>query len=217
MKFGQKGSKGGVLKEIKDTFEDIGSDVVSGARNALSDSFKDFSDPFGGNSANPARNPFDMGGQNGFDNFDKFGGPESFGKNPFGQEKKEPSRPRKIEMVFNYREAVQERQIMNEIRELMKAVKQEIEMLKMENNGLVQDIAKLTVEGMPSKPGIYHLRFLEFIIKILRTIRKKVSEGRLWVDATAEKRNKRKFKGLAKSKGTSFSMSKELTQANTPG
>ena len=90
-------------------------------------------------------------------------------------------------------------------------------MLKIENSGLVNDISKLTVEGLPTKPGIYHLRFLEFIIKILRTIRKKVSEGRLWLDASFEKKNKKKFRSLAKSKGTRFSMSKELTQANTPG
>lgn len=220
MKFAQKSSKGGVLKEIKDTFEDIGSDIVGGTKNAFSDSFKDFADPFSSNpsSMNKSPNPFDMGGNNGFDNFDKFGnGFEQFGKSPFGQEKKEPTRPRKIEMVFNYREAVEERKVMSEIRELMKAVKQEIEMLKIENSGLVNDVSKLTVEGLPSKPGIYHLRFLEFIIKILRTIRKKISDGRLWLDASFEKKNKKKFLSLAKRKGTAFSMSKELTQANTPG
>jgi hypothetical protein len=219
MKFSQKSSKSGPLKEVKNAFEDIGSDVIKGTKNAFADSFSDLNNQFfdapQARSQNP--NPFNQPG-GGFDGFDQFGkGFESFGKLPYGQEKKEPVRPRKIEMVFNYREAVEERRLMSEIRELMKSVKQEIEMLKMENSGLVDDISKMTVEELPAKPGIYHLRFLEFIVKILRSIRRKVSEGRMWLDASFEKKGKRKFRSLAKRKGTSFSMSKELTQANTPG
>ncbi|MFA6005091.1 MAG: DUF5660 family protein [Patescibacteria group bacterium] len=219
MKFGQKSSKGGPLKEIKNAFEDIGSDVVGGVKNAFTDSFQDLNNSFFNSPAStPKSDPFNQSPGSGFDGMDQFGkGFEQFGKSPFGNEKKEPVRPRKVEMIFNYREAVEERRVMSEIRELMKSVKQEIEMLKMENSGLVSDISKMTVEELPAKPGIYHLRFLEFIIKILRSIRRKMSEGRLWLDASFEKKGKRKHRSLAKRKGTAFSMSKELTQANTPG
>ena len=89
MKFSQKSSKSGPLKEIKNAFEDIGADVVKGTKNAFSDSFKDLNDQFFNAPPAPRNpNPFAQGPSGDFDNFDQFGkGFESFGRSPFGQEK----------------------------------------------------------------------------------------------------------------------------------
>lgn len=146
--------------------------------------------------------------------------------NPFSQErftpapsfeKKEPKRIRRSEVVFNRLEAQEQARLGRDLEQLMKEVKKEIELLKVQDKSLIEDLSKLTLTELPKTPGIYHLRFLEFIIKLLRSIRQKISEGRMWLQASFDKKRQKKFWSMAKKKGTKFSMSKELSQANIPG
>ena len=166
----------------------------------------EFNDKFGG-----VDNPFGTG----MDPFAEFGKMPEFGtQNPFEkQQKKEPVRIRRQEVLFNR----QEQGIMQEMRMLLKEVKKELDAVKVQEASLVSDITKLTLNDSNEKPGIYHLRFLEFIIKLLRSIRKKISEGRMWLDASYQKRKQKGFLGRAKKHGTAYSMSKEMSQSNLPG
>lgn len=207
MKTSQKTAKGGFLKELKSSFEAFGDDFTQNAKSSLSDTFNDFnSQLFGANSPqSPDRtrsmdNPF---------------APERFGN--FKQEKKEPKRIRRSEVVFNYLERQEQQRLNSEMQHLMREVKREVDMLKVQNQGLVNDISKLALSEVPKNAGIYHLRFIEFVIKLLQTIHKQISEGRLWLQATAGKKQQRSYRALAKKKGTSYSKSQELTQANIPG
>jgi hypothetical protein len=215
MKTSQKTAKGGALKELRQFGEEFRDDFLDQGKKAVGGALSDFgSQLFGdyGSQQKPDNNPF--GSMDRMNPFDR--GPESFGR--FGkQEKKEPKRARKIEVVFNRSEFMAERAVMNQIKELIKQVKNEVEALKMQDAALVKDIAALSINEMPERAGIYHLRFLEFVIKLLQGIRKKVSEGRMWLAATFDKKNAKKHKGRSKSLGTQFSMSRELTQSTNPG
>jgi len=207
MKTSQKTGKSGLLKELKDSFETFGDDFVAGAKNTVKDSFSDFNSQLFGGNVPPA--PDRMGNAD-----------NPFGREPFGgrmPEKKEPKRIRRSEVVFNYLERQEQSRLNSEIQQLMREVKREVDLLKVQNSGLVADISKLTLNEVPKSAGIYHLRFMEFVIKLLQAIRKQVSEGRLWLQTGTAKRQARSFRALAKRKGTQFSQSRELTQANLPG
>jgi len=130
---------------------------------------------------------------------------------------REPKRIRRTEIVFNYSEKKEQVELNKQLSEMINQVKKELSLLKKEDKALVDDISKVTMVDLPKNAGVYHLRFLEFIIKLLQSIRLKISEGRLWLQTTFEKKSKKKFWQMAKTKGTKFSMSRELTQANTPG
>lgn len=191
MQFSQKPNKSNTIKE-KNPFEglDLGS---------LTD---DSQAPFSLDS-----DSFDT------NNFENFPGLSPFEKSNV----KEPKRARKIEMIFNYKEYAEERQIVSELKELLKAVKKEVKTLEKKTTSLSKEVVALTLKEQSTKPKIYDIRFLELVVRLLRNLIKTVTEGKMCLEISSERIKAKKFRGLAKKKGTSFSMSRELTQANTPG
>ena len=116
--------------------------------------------------------------------------------------------------VFSLR-YIEERKQIDEIRQLIEAIKKEVEAIKSAGRSLVSeisDIEKITLSSMPEQPGVYHIRFLELILKILFTLKKKINESSSWMDALRSKKAKRgsAFMNNAKKKGTQYSMSQEL-------
>ena len=197
MKTSQKGDKSHILKEVKDSFETVGDDLWEDSGAAFKNSLSDInSQLFGSGEALE---------------------PEEFPWQKNREEKKEPKRVRRTEVVFNYLERQEQSRLNQELGQLMTEVKKEVELLKLQDKALINDLSKLTIGELPKNAGIYHLRFLEFIVKLLRSLRQKITEGRLWLQTTYDKKKQKKFWRMAKSKGTKFSMSKELTQANMPG
>lgn len=174
-----------------ETLRDVGTDVARGAANG----FKDigtgvFDQLFGMNQP-------DMGRSKEFPGY----------RQEHSQSKKRPE----IRNVWNFQQESESRMI----RELVKQVKEEIKLIKQADKALlneVKDIEKLTIESLPSKPGIYHIRFLEIVISVLKMLRAKINESRTWLMAIKSKRKKRgsAFAALSKKKGTQFSLSQEL-------
>ncbi len=131
------------------------------------------------------------------------------------------SRPRKsgnreIKTIFSF----QQEQETRTIRSLVEQLKQEVKLLKQADSSFIQevkDIEKLTIDSLPEKPGIYHVRFLELLISIIRTLRAKISESRTWLMAFQSKKKKRgsAFAVMSKKKGTQFSLSQELSNARS--
>jgi len=143
-----------------------------------------------------------------------FGG---YQETSLAQEKNDfsPRTQRQEFSLFNYNQYYEKEVIKKEIKELTEQVRKEITLLKKAESSLlndVKDIEKLSVEQLPEKPGIYHLRFLEVVLTILRALRAKVGESRTWLQAFVSKRKKRGslFMSLSKKKGTQFSLSQEL-------
>jgi hypothetical protein len=121
--------------------------------------------------------------------------------------------------VFSFRNVEEDRQL-KEIKELIEQIRQEVKMIKKADSALmseVSDIEKLTIDTMPEKPGIYHVRFLEVVLKVLELLRTKISESGTWMEALKSKKAKRgsAFSSNSKKKGTQYSMSQELSNARS--
>jgi len=122
--------------------------------------------------------------------------------------------------LFNYQEYYENQIIKRQIKELTEAIKKEIEIIKKSDKSLlseIKDIQKLAVDSLPDKPGIYHVRFLEIVLNILKALRARVGESRTWMQALLSKKKKRGslFVVLSKKKGTQYSLSQELSNARS--
>lgn len=122
--------------------------------------------------------------------------------------------------IFNYQEYYENTLIKKQIKELTEAIKKEIEMIKKSDSSLlneIHDVEKLTINDLPEKPGIYHVRFLELVLNILRTLRAKVGESKTWLQALMSKKKKRgsAFTVRSKKQGTQYSMSQELSNSRS--
>lgn len=190
----------------------------------------------------PAKNPLeslrDLGGTTAkktADSFAKIGGgmlDQFFGGNNqedddnfdsefnFNKEISKSKAKKQEVKVFNYQEYYETTLIKKQIQELTDAIKKEIEMIKKADASLindVRDVEKLTINDLPEKPGIYHVRFLELVLSILRTLRAKVGESKTWLQALMSKKKKRGslFAVRSKKSGTQYSMSQELSNSRS--
>ncbi|MBI2051256.1 hypothetical protein HYT33_00680 [Candidatus Roizmanbacteria bacterium] len=127
----------------------------------------------------------------------------------------EQPRTQRREQLFRYQE-YHEREIVREkVGELTELIRKEIKLLEKTDSSLiseVKDVEKLTVNPLPEKPGVYHVRFLEIILSLIRTIRLRIGESKTWLEALMTKKKKRGSLFVTRSKkmGTQYSLSSEL-------
>ncbi len=165
---------------------------------------------------NPLENLGDFGGgmlDQFFGNYEEDNNDELLTPENLAKLKKTPKK--KEGQVFSYTEYSETTLIKRKIQELTELIKREIDALKRENSSLlseVKDVEKLTVNELPEKPGIYHIRFLEVVLELIRQIRAKVGESRTWLEALMSKKKKRGslFAARSKKQGTQYSLSQEL-------
>ena len=144
---------------------------------------------------------------------------EEFGPDFAKKEVKKAQKKQEMK-VFNYNEYYEDTLVKKQIKELTQEIKKEIEALKKADASLiheVKDIEKLTIQELPEKPGIYHVRFLEIVLSILRVIRAKVGESKTWLQAMMSRKKKRGslFAVRSKKQGTQYSLSQELQSARS--
>ena len=130
-----------------------------------------------------------------------------------------PSKKQEFKL-FNYGEYYENELVKRQIKELSELIKKEVEMIKKADASLlneVKDIHNLTLDALPNKVGIYHVRFLEIVLNILRTLRQKIGESRTWLQALMSKKKKRGSLFMARSKkqGTQYSLSQEISNARS--
>ena len=138
------------------------------------------------------------------------------------KEQKKPEQPQmRLEggTLFSYQKIEEDRQIA-EIKELIKRIKQEVEMIKKADRALsseVKDIEKITFESLPERSCIYHVRVLEVFLRVLQNIRLKIGESKTWMEALMTKKAKRGslFASRAQKKGTQYSLSQEISTARS--
>ena len=121
--------------------------------------------------------------------------------------------------LFNYHEDIF---VKKRVEKLMIEVRQEIEALQKANQSFeakIKEIEKIALQPLPKNPGIYHIRFFEIILKILKSMRAKIGESRTWLEALSSKKKKRGslFAFRAKKKGTQYSLSEELKLTRQTG
>jgi len=136
------------------------------------------------------------------------------------KEQKKTRVPRQEFSIFSYQNYYEREVVKRQIKELTEQIKKEIEALKKADSSFlseIKDVEKLTIESLPDKPGIYHVRFLEIVLRILRSLREKIGESRTWLSAMVSRKKKRGslFMVLSKKKGTQYSLSQELTNARS--
>ena len=115
--------------------------------------------------------------------------------------------------LFSFRKVEEDRQI-EEIKELIQAIRREVQGIKQADAPLmreVKDIERLTIDSMPEQMGIYHVRFLEIVLKVLQSLRLKIGESNTWMQALVSKKAKRgsAFATRSKKAGTQYSLSQE--------
>lgn len=181
------------------------------------------SNPKTRSAVNPNKNPLETLGDIGGGMLDQF-----FGYNETDQDFEfAPQTPdakkkhaKKEFKLFNYTEYSESTLIKRKINELTDLIRKEIEFLKKENAALaseVKDVEKLTINELPEKPGIYHVRFLEVVLNVIKHLRAKVGESKTWLEALMSKKKKRGslFAARSKKQGTQYSLSQELTSARS--
>lgn len=135
------------------------------------------------------------------------------GRNPASPE--HTQRPLEIKrrspdvQLFSFRERQETIMIRDEVKKLVQQIKREILALERNQKGLLSDAARITMDALPEKPGIYHIRFLEWVLRTIHDLRIKVSESGNWFAMLSGKRSKMGYHGMAKKHGTSFTMSGE--------
>jgi hypothetical protein len=136
---------------------------------------------------------------------------------PSGEQKK---KLQKEANLFNYTSHHENVIVRDQIQKLIEQIKQEVQYIKKTDASLmneVRDIEKFTMETLSEKPGIYHVKFLEIVLRILQSVRMKVGESRTWMQALMSKKAKRgsAFAARSKKQGTAYSMSQELSNSRS--
>ncbi|MEM4260653.1 MAG: DUF5660 domain-containing protein [Candidatus Woesearchaeota archaeon] len=176
----------------------------------------------GSSTVSSTANEFKKIGSGMFDQFfgGSYSGAEVNRQNEMSRESSLKNKKKQEFRVFNYNEYYEKELVKRQIKELSELIKREIEMIKRADSSLlneVKDIQNLTLESLPDKVGIYHVRFLELVLNILKTIRLKIGESRTWLQALITKKKKRGSLFMARSKkqGTQYSLSQELSNARS--
>src|SRR5690606_10788614 len=103
-----------------------------------------------------------------------------------------------------------------ELKEIIQRIAKEVSEIEKTNKNLIKDVKKISVEQLPDKPGIYHIRFFEWLLGMVTELKKKVSESSSWL-SVARGKQKKGYWAMAKKKGTSFTLSGERTAATQSG
>lgn len=121
-------------------------------------------------------------------------------------------------LVFSHANRKEDHEVKQETEVLLNQLKQQVTLLEKSEKSLTGEIAKIKVENLPDKTGIYYLRFFEWLIGIVRQLRLKVDEGRMWLQTFNQRSKKRAgYWKMYKKHGTTFGLSHERTLATQTG
>lgn len=121
-------------------------------------------------------------------------------------------------LVFSRQTREEDQTIQKETKVILKQLKEQIVLLEKSEKTLTSEIAKVKVEQLPKKSGIYYLRFFEWLIAVVRQLRIKVEEGRTWLATFTSRKKKRiGYWQMYKKHGTTFGLSHERTLATQTG
>ncbi len=136
------------------------------------------------------------------------------GQTPQSSEKKQL---RNEILVFSRTVKENERKVYEETTVILQRLKEQVTILEKSNKGLVAEMAKVKVEQAPKKSGIYYIRFLEWLLTVVRQMRMKVEDGRAWLATFTQKKKKIGYWKMYKKHGTTFGLSHERSLATQTG
>lgn len=144
--------------------------------------------------------------------------PSEYSEEFIPQTFKEPAKKSKEIVLFSHNIEREQQKIYKETEIILQTLKEQVTILEKSNKGLVSALSKVKVEQAPKKSGIYYIRFLEWLLTVVRQMRSKVEEGQAWL-ATFTKRKQKKlgYWKMYKKHGTTFGLSHERTLATQTG
>src|SRR5690606_1249977 len=107
---------------------------------------------------------------------------------------------------IKYNETKETREQIEHLKQLIKKIGKEVTEIEKHNKGLLNNVKNIAVEQLPDNPGVYHIRFFEWLLGMMVELKKKVSESSSWL-SVARGKAKKGYWGTAKKKGTSFTLS----------
>ncbi len=120
-------------------------------------------------------------------------------------------------LVFSRTVKEHEQKIYQETSMVLQRLKEQVTILEKSNKGLVAEMSKVKVEQVPEKSGIYYIRFLEWLLTVVRQMRMKVEDGRTWLASFTQKKKKMGYWKMYKKHGTTFGLSQERSLASQTG
>lgn len=93
----------------------------------------------------------------------------------------------------------------------------ELKLLATSMKSFEHEVSKVAIETAPKNVGVYHKNFFEWMIAMIRDLRKKVSESATWLSVFKSKKKKRGYWQMFKKHGTSFGLSDERVIATSTG
>lgn len=104
-----------------------------------------------------------------------------------------------------------------ELRAKLEQITIELKQLSKSSKQIEATFQSVSVENLPVNPGKYHLNFFEWVLATIQTARIRIEDSAAWVGVISNKKSKKDYWSLAKSKGTSFSLSSERVVAQQVG
>lgn len=125
-------------------------------------------------------------------------------------------RPRET-LLFSYEKTTNDKQVVEETQVILSKLKEQIVLLEKSEKNLSAEVTRVKVEQLPKKSGIYYIRFLEWLITVVRQLRMRVEDGRAWLATFTQRKKKRGYWNMYKKHGTTFGLSHERTLATQTG
>ncbi|MEK7565629.1 MAG: DUF5660 family protein, partial [Patescibacteria group bacterium] len=96
---------------------------------------------------------------------------------------------RETKEVFNGKKEAEAQRI----RELVVALSQEVSSLKYQAAAFTGEVKNITVETITEGPQTYHANFFEWILSMLRDIKKDILKSRTWLSTFNSKKSKKGY------------------------
>lgn len=125
-------------------------------------------------------------------------------------------RPRET-LLYSFEKTSNDKKVVAETQVILSKLKEQIVLLEKSEKSLTAEVTRVKVEQLPQKSGIYYIRFLEWLITVVRQLRMKVEDGRTWLATFTQRKKKRGYWNMYKKHGTTFGLSHERTLATQTG
>ncbi len=120
---------------------------------------------------------------------------------------------RETKEVYNRQQELENKRI----QELVVALSQEVSSLKFQTAALTGEVKNITVETVVAGPQTYHANFFEWILSMLRDIKKDIIKSRTWLSAFNSKKTQKGYWAMFKKHGMQFALSDERGLATAAG
>lgn len=141
------------------------------------------------------------------------------------QAEKKSEKRASIEPASNYHRDIIHAETMHvqlenrELREKLESIQVELKKITQTSKELEVTFKAVSKETLTRtvKPGKYHVNFFEWMLLTLQNARVRIESSASWISAISSKKSKKDFWSLAKSHGTSYSLSSERAVAQQVG